>query len=470
MRLRTNRPGITSRGMRPTDPSSEHSTQVRKVVASSLLGTVIEYYDFLLYSTMAALVFGRLYFPTSSGSVSTIAAFGTLAAGYAARPIGGILFGHFGDRIGRKSMLVLSMILMGGASFLIGALPTYDAIGIAAPILLVTFRIIQGIAVGGEFGGAALMVVEHADAKRRGAWTGIMLLGSPIGSVLSTLAVMLVSLLPDDSFYAWGWRVPFLISALLLAIGLYIRLSVVESPVFQDAVEKSQREVRERPPALQVLRNPATLATACAVGIGPFALTALVSTHMIAYATGIGYDISVIMRTLMFTSMLSLIAIPLFAALSDRLGRRVVVLAGAIGSVLFALPLYAMVDTGSIFLMTLGVLTAQVFQNAMYAPLAPLLAELFGTRVRYTGVSMGYQLASLVGAGFTPLIAAGFMAATNGSSVPLSALIAVSSTITIVAIWRLAETRGRDLATDDVSPPPTTVGAVPESIDARDRL
>ncbi|WP_280422258.1 MFS transporter [Nocardia carnea] len=431
-----------------TPGAASDNTQLRKVALSSLLGTVLEYYDFLLYSTMAALVFGRLFFPSSNSAASTIAAFGTLAAGYAARPIGGILFGHFGDRLGRKSMLIVTMLMMGGASFVIGLLPDYGSIGVLAPILLVALRLIQGIAIGGEWGGAALMVIEHADNERRGRWAGIMQLGSPIGFLLSTVVVMVVSMLPDESLYSWGWRLPFLLSGVLVAVGLYVRLGVVESPVFRDALEQAESEPKATTPLLQLLRTPRPLVLACAAGIGPFALTALTTSHIIAYATDIGYDQSEVMRALVAMSVLSLIGIPLFSALSDRLGRRAVTMAGAIGAVVFALPLYALVNTGSALWLTVGLLIAQVVQNLMYAPLAPLLAEMFGTEMRYTGVSLGYQMASLIGAGFGPLIASSFLASTGGSSLPLSAIIVVTALLTATAIWRMAETRGRDLTAD----------------------
>lgn len=307
------------------------------------------------------------------------------------------------------------------------------------------------------------MVVEHADAGRRGMWAGLMQLGSPFGSMLSTLAVTLVTLLPADDFLSWGWRLPFLLSAVLLMIGMYVRLSVVESPVFQEAAAKADAQAPPRVPALQVLRNPRTLALACAAGIGPFALTALISSHMIAYATGIGYAVPDVMRAHMWTVAVAIIGIPLFSAVSDRLGRRAVSLAGAVGAILFAVPLYAMVNTGSVVLLTLGMMIAQVMQNLMYAPLAPLLSEMFGTEVRYTGISLGYQLASLIGAGFTPLIASGLVAGTGGSSLPLSVIVVLSAGVTIVAIWRIAETTGRDLAGDWTgSPVPPAGPSTPE--------
>lgn len=427
-------------------PPSGDIAQLRKVTLSSLLGTTIEYYDFLLYSTMAALVFGDLFFPSSNSAVSTIAAFGTLAAGYVARPLGGLVFGHFGDRLGRKSMLVITMVMMGIASFAIGILPTYEQIGMLAPVLLVTLRVVQGVAVGGEWGGAALMVAEHSDDRRRGLWTGLMQLGSPIGFLLSTSAVMLATLLPDASFESWGWRLPFIASAALLAIGLYVRMSVVESPVFEQAAAKAEVAAEAKPPVLQLLRRPRPLILACAVGIGPFAMTALITSHIIAYTTSVGYSSSTVMRILVLMSVVSIVTIPGFSALSDRVGRRAVSLTGAAVAVLYAFPLYMMINTGSIALLTVALLFGQVVQSAMYAPLAPMLSEMFGTDVRYTGVSFGYQFASLIGAGFTPMIAASLLVASDGSSLPLSLILVGTACVTILAAWIASETRGKNLA------------------------
>ncbi len=416
---------------------------LRRVALSSLLGTAIEYYDFLVYGTMSALVFGLVFFPDSDPAVATIAAFGTLAAGYVARPLGGILFGHFGDRVGRKSMLVLTMVLMGASSFVIGLLPTYSAIGVAAPILLVLLRVVQGIAIGGEWGGATLMVTEHADADRRGFWNGLMQMGSPIGSLLSVGVVTIVTLLPDDDLLSWGWRVPFLVSLLLLGLGVYVRLSVTESPVFE-AAARDVRTAHTAPPFLQVLKRPRTLILACAVGIGPFALTALISTYMISYATAIGYHRTDVMTALIFTSLTGLVAIPLFSALSDFLGRRVVMLAGAIGIIVYAWPFYALIDMRSQGYLILAMVIAQIIQSMMFAPLGALFSEMFGTAVRYTGASMGYQLAALLGAGFTPLIASS-LHAHDVSSGPLVLLAGGCGLVTVAAVLRLTETRGRDL-------------------------
>ncbi|MEV3964416.1 MFS transporter [Nocardia sp. NPDC050193] len=423
------------------ESASTDLAQLRRVAASSLLGTAIEYYDFLLYSTMTALVFNKVFFPDSNPALGTVAAFGTLAAGYLARPIGGIVFGHFGDRLGRKKMLVLTMVMMGAASFLIGVLPTYQAVGALAPVLLVLLRVVQGVAIGGEWGGATLMVTEHAEPSTRGFWNGVMQMGSPIGSLLSSAVVAVVAMLPEDDLLSWGWRIPFLASIILLAAGLYTRIGVTESPVFRetaDTVEKPQI------PLLSVLRRPRNLLLACGVGIGPFALTALISTYMISYTTSIGYERSSAVTGLLFVSTTALISIPVFSALSDRVGRRPVVLSGAVAIVVLAWPMYALVDSGSVPLLIIAMALGQVIQSAMFAPLGALLSEMFGTAVRYTGASMGYQLAALIGGGFTPLIASTLLAG-GPSSIPLITLAMCCGAITIVSIHRVRETSGQDL-------------------------
>ncbi|WP_431309350.1 MFS transporter [Gordonia sesuvii] len=418
-----------------------------RVAVSSFLGTAIEYYDFLLYSTMAALVFGSLFFPESgSGGVATIAAFGTLAAGYVARPIGGLLFGHYGDRLGRKRTLVASMMLMGVASTLIGVLPGYDSIGIAAPALLILLRTVQGIAVGGEYGGAALMIIEHAGARRRGSWVGIMQMGSSIGSLAATGAIALVTLLPEDDFESWGWRIPFMVSAALLIIGLYVRLSVTESPIFKEAEAKERQQSAHSVPALEILKNQKKpLILACAVGIGPFALTALISSYMIAYGTEVGFSRSEVIQAMLMVNIMSTFTIPAFSALSDFAGRKPVVVSGAVGAVLWAWPMYAMAGSGSVWMLTVGMMIGQVVQNLMYSPLASMFSEMFSTEVRYTGVSMGYQMASLLGAGFTPMLAATLVLATGGSSLPLILIMVTAACVTLVALTMLREPRGVDL-------------------------
>ncbi|MGW0759993.1 MFS transporter [Streptomyces sp. NPDC002814] len=431
--------------------------QLRRVALSGLLGTAVEFYDFLVYGTVAALVFGDLFFPKADPAVGTIAAFGTFAAGYVARPLGGIVFGHFGDRIGRKSMMLLTMALMGCGSFLIGVLPTYDAIGVWAPVLLVTLRVVQGIAIGGEWGGATLMVVEHAErtqSGRRGMWSSFTMLGAPLGSVLSAGMVTLVSGLPDDQFRAWGWRVPFLLSIVLLAVGLFVRHKVAESPLFAQV----KREPRARPPVVEVLRRPKPVLMACGVGIGAFTAQSLLTGFMISYAVDIGYSRSQVLTAVTIASCVALLVLPAASALSDRVGRRPVVLAGAVASATLAFPVLALVDSGSPGLLILALALGHgVAQSTMYGPLGALLTEMFGTRVRYTGASLGYQAATLVGAGFSPLIASSLLASYGGGSTPVSLLLCGGAAVTALTVWRLRETRENALAnreTHAVTPTP----------------
>ncbi|MET7271156.1 MULTISPECIES: MFS transporter [Streptomyces] len=430
----------------PRQPSPENR-QLRRVALSGLLGTTVEFYDFLVYGTVAALVFGELFFPGADPAVGTIAAFGTFAAGYAARPLGGIVFGHFGDRIGRKSMMLLTMALMGGGSFLIGLLPTYGAIGVWAPVLLVALRVVQGIAIGGEWGGATLMVVEHAESTqgdRRGLWSSSTQLGAPLGSVLSAGVVALVSALPDDDFRSWGWRVPFLLSVVLLAVGLFVRLKVAESPLFA----QGKREPVTRPPVLEVLRRPKTVLLAACVGIGAFTAQSLLTGFMISYAVDQGYSRPQVLTAVTVASCVALAVLPAASALSDRIGRRPVVLAGAVACAALAFPVLALVDSGSPGLLILAlVLGHGIAQSTMYGPLGALLTELFGTEVRYTGASLGYQAATLIGAGFSPLIASSLVASSGGGSTPVALLLCAGAAITGVTVLRMRETHTARLDT-----------------------
>jgi metabolite-proton symporter len=418
-----------------------------------MLGTAVEFYDFLVYGTVAALVFGELFFPGADPAVGTIAAFGTFAAGYVARPIGGIVFGHFGDRLGRKNMLLLTMGLMGGASFLIGVLPTYDTAGVWAPVLLITLRVVQGIAIGGEWGGATLMVVEHAGERRRGLWSSFTQMGAPLGSLISASVVALISTLPKDQFAAWGWRVPFLLSVLLLGVGLFVRLKVVESPLFAE-VKKDRAE--SRLPILDVLRRPKPVLLACCVGIGAFTAQSLLTSYLIAYATGIGYPRPQVLTALTVSAAVALVVLPCASALSDRIGRRPVVLTGAILSAATAFPVLALVDSRSSGALILAVVIGHgISQSLMYGPLGALFSEMFGTRVRYTGASLGYQGATLVGAGFSPMIA-GSLVASSGNGTPVALLLCGGSLITALTVWFVRETSRTSLAEEPTPELPTT--------------
>ena len=408
-------------------------------------------YDFLLYGTAAALVFGPLFFPDLDPLVGVIASFGTLAAGYFARPLGGIVFGHFGDRLGRKRMLLTTMILMGVASTLIGLLPTYAQIGIAAPVILVLLRVLQGVAVGGEWGGAALMTVEHAKAGSRGVWGGVTQMGAPSGAVLATLALTLAGLLPDDQFMSWGWRVPFLASVVLIGVGLFVRLRVSESPVF--AAAKPKEAARGRIPFVDVVSaRPRNLLLAVTAGIAPFAAQGVFTAFIISYAIGIGYDRSTALTAVVVSSTLAIAMTPVFARLSDLVGRRPVYLGGALAVAAVAFPAFWLVNTGHpAALVAATVLAQSVVVTAMYAPMAALLAEMFDTHLRYTGASVSYQTASVLGAGLSPIAAASLLTAAGGGTAThgISWLLVAAGLVSAAAIWFAGETGRRDLSDID---------------------
>jgi MFS family permease len=420
-------------------------TQLRRAVLSSYLGSVIEYYDFLLYATASAVVFNKVFFSNLDPLVGTVAAFGALATGYFARPLGGIVFGHFGDRIGRKRMLILSMVLMGVGSTLIGALPTYDQIGVWAPILLVFLRVVQGIAVGGEWGGAVLMSAEHA-SSRRGLWASFTNAGAPSGVVLSTLVLAVsAALTGEQDFLAWGWRIPFLLSIVLLGIGLFVRARVAETPVFAEAAAAAKPA---KPPLLEVLRHhPRNLLLSIGVGFGAFVAQGTITTFLISYVVQAGFPRPTVLNALTLSSFVAIFGIIGFSALSDRLGRRPVVLAGAAAMAVYAFLLFPMVDSGSALLLTLAVVVGQgIVHTAWYGPLAALYTELFSTGARYTGASLGYQISGL-GAGLAPVIFATVLAA-GGGTTTISIIIAAGCLLSIGSILALRETATADLTVD----------------------
>ena len=426
-----------------TPPSTGRaSTQLRRAVLSSYLGSVIEYYDFLLYATASAVVFNRVFFSDLDPLVGTVASFGTLATGYLARPLGGALFGHFGDRLGRKRMLVLTMALMGVASVLIGVLPTYAQIGALAPVLLVVLRIAQGVAVGGEWGGAVLMSAEHA-TSRRGLWASFTNAGAPSGMVVSTVVLALASAATgEEQFLAWGWRIPFLLSAVLLAIGLFVRARVQETPVFAAAAKPAA------PPLIEVFRrHPRNLALSVGVGFGAFVAQGTLTTFVISYAVQAGFSRQTVLNALTVSSVAAIIGIIGFSALSDRLGRRPVVLAGALAMAVWSFVLFPMIDSGSTSLLVLAVVLGQgVIHASMYGPLAALYTELFSTQARYTGASLGYQIAG-TGAGLAPVVFAAVLG--GGSTGPVSAIIAVCCLVTVGCVLALRETRETDLTAQE---------------------
>ena len=426
--------------------TDQPATPIRRVVLASFIGTTIEWYDYFIYGTAAALVFNKLFFPSLDPFTGTIAAFGTFAVGFFARPIGGLVFGHYGDKLGRKTMLITTLVMMGLATFLIGCLPTHAAIGVAAPILLVVLRFIQGFGVGGEWGGAVLMAVEHGHQGRRGFYASWAQAGVPVGLLLATgIFSLLNAQLTDEQFIAWGWRVPFLIGILLLAVGLYIRLAILESPLFK----KLQEEEPDRPaPIREVLRkHPRSILIAMGARFAENASFYIFTVFIYAYARDqLQLDRQVILNGILIASAAQFVAVPCFGALSDRVGRRPIYLFGAVFTALFAMPFFLLVNTQTPGLITLAlVLAVAVGHAAMYGPQAAFFSELFGTRVRYSGVSLGYQLASPFAGGLAPIIAAVLIKWSSGNPWPVAVYLIITCLITITAIRFAKETFDTDL-------------------------
>jgi len=436
-----------------TELRPPHSpTQLRRAVLSSYLGSVIEYYDFMLYATASAVVFSQVFFSQLDPLTGTVASFGTLATGYIARPIGGIVFGHFGDRLGRKKMLIITMVLMGVASILIGLLPGYDSIGVWAPVLLVFMRIVQGFAVGGEWAGAVLLSAEHATA-RRGLWASFTSAGAPSGLVLSTLVLTgAAAITSPEQFLAWGWRIPFLLSAVLLVVGLIVRATVEETPVFRAAAVKDTGPA----PLVQVLRrHPRKVALAVGIGFSAFVAQSTITTFVVSYAVQQGFTRPTVLNALTIASAVSIVAILAFSALSDHIGRRPVIIGGAalMGAFVFVLfPLIGSHDPG--LLLLAFVIPMAIFHPAMYGPLGALYSELFDTRTRYTGASLAYQIAG-TGAGLAPLLFAGLFSGPGGTNTTaIAAIIAACCVVTIGCVLATAETSETDLA-DHAAPAET---------------
>jgi MHS family shikimate/dehydroshikimate transporter-like MFS transporter len=426
-------------GHRLADRSQAPVGSIKPVILASFIGTAIEWYDFFLYGTAAALVFNKLFFPNVSPLAGTLSAFGTFAVGFVARPVGGIIFGHFGDRIGRKSMLIYSLLIMGIATFIIGLLPTYESIGIWAPLLLVTMRFAQGIGVGGEWGGAVLMAVEHSTKGSRGFHGSWVQMGVGAGLLLSTITFTLFSSsLSQAEFLAWGWRIPFLLSVILIGVGLFIRLRIFETPIF--ARLKETRGETQRP-IVEVLRQqPKDILLAMGMRFaenGPFYI---MSVFVLSYGEAhLRLPRSTMLTGVIIASAISLLVIPIYGAFSDRIGRRPVYQAGALFTLLFAFPFFWLLETRSSSLIWLGiVLAVNLGHDPMYAVQASYFSELFGTRVRYTGASLSYQLSSVFAGGLAPLIATGLLAWLGSPAV--AGYVAAMALITIVSTCLATET------------------------------
>jgi MFS transporter, MHS family, shikimate and dehydroshikimate transport protein len=442
----TARPDQRCLGSRPHDTGSADATSVGRVVVASFIGTAIEWYDFFLYGTAAALVFNRLFFPTLDPLSGTIAAFATYAVGFFARPIGGVVFGHFGDRVGRKSMLVATLVMMGVATCLVGVLPTYQHIGLFAPILLVLLRFVQGLAVGGEWGGAVLLVAEHSAIGRRGFHASWVQVGVPVGMLLATGAFTLVTLLPEGAFLSWGWRIPFLLGIVLTGFGYFVRLRVLESPVFARAA--TTLPARPTPPIVEILRDHRrSVLLSMGARLAENVFFYVFTVWVLSYATQqLGLPRSTLLNGVLLGSAFQLVAIPLFGAMSDRLGRRPVYVGGAVFLLLFTFPFFWLIETRSTGLIWLAIGLGLIGHAAMYGPQAAFFSELFGTRTRYTGASLGYQLASPFAGGLAPLIASALLRWGNNNTWPVAAYLISTALITIGCVLAARETHRRDLS------------------------
>jgi metabolite-proton symporter len=410
-----------------------HAQAVRRATLASVVGTTIEWYDFFLYGTAAALVFPQLFFPGQNAFAGILAAFATQFVGFVARPVGAAIFGHFGDRIGRKTTLMATLFLMAFGTVLIGLLPTYQTIGIAAPIILVLLRIIQGIGVGGEWGGSVLLSMEWGHQKRRGLSASWPQMGVPIGLVLSTGVVRITSgMTGTEGFLAYGWRIPFILSILLIGVGLFVRMRVIESPEFE-AVRKANLVVKN--PLIEVFkRQPKQVLLTALVRTSEQAPFYLFITFVLTYAVKqLKLNSNSILDDTLIAAALGLISIPLFGRLSDRFGRRRVYGIGIVLTAVFAFPYFGLLNTGNSLLVGLAIVLSLVLHDVQYGPQAALIAESFDADIRYTGAGMGYQLASVIAGGPAPLIAAALLAAT-GDSTSISIYIIICCAISMLAL------------------------------------
>jgi metabolite-proton symporter len=427
---------------------------LRRVVGASMAGTVVEWYEFFLYATAATLVFGPVFFPNAGSQLDGImAAFVTYAVGFIARPLGGIVFGHFGDKYGRKQLLQLSIILVGISTFLMGCLPTFDSIGYWAPALLVTLRFIQGFAVGGEWGGAVLLVAEHAPDKSRGFWSSWPQAAAPVGNLLATIVLFtLSSVLSSEDFLGWGWRVAFWLSAVIVIIGYYIRTKITDAPVFLEAQQQAKESKQVSYGVFEVLkRYPKGVLCAMGLRFAENILYYLVVTFSITYLTvAVKIDTSQILLFMMFAHVAHFIAIPQFGRLSDKVGRKPVFFTGVVLAAAWGFFSFPMMDTGNSFWIVAAVMLGMVFHAMMYAGQPAFMSEMFPTRMRYSGVSMGFQVASIVAGSMAPIIASGLLNK-FGSSTPIALYLLAACVLTGTAVLAIKETRGISLRDVDAA-------------------
>jgi MFS family permease len=426
-------------------PEAEHRLQLRKAVIASTVGTTIEWYDFLLYSTVTGLVFGKLFFPHSEPLVGVLEAFAIYTVGFIARPIGAAIFGHYGDRIGRKSTLIATLLITGLATFAVGLVPTYESIGIWGAVILTIIRFIQGIGVGGEWGGSVLLAMEWARTnKHRGFIASWPQLGGPAGLLLANVAVLVFSTISGDQFLVWGWRIPFLLSIVMVGIGLYIRLRILETPAFQRIVAEQRVE---RAPVIEVLkRQPREVILSALARTAEQAPAYIYLAFVFAYGTQVLHqDRDFLLSALITAGVISLFSIPIAGALSDRFGRKRIYLIGSVLTGIFGFIYFAMLNTMVPSWIFLGIVLSFVPHDLMYGPQGALIAECFTPRLRYSGASIGYQLASITAGGPAPLIATALLAAT-GSGYAIAAYIALCAIISIIATVMMPDHTNRDIS------------------------
>ncbi|MGD6979128.1 MULTISPECIES: MFS transporter [Citricoccus] len=439
------------------EPSSAHHLDrknLRRVVTASMAGTVVEWYEFFLYATAATIVFNKIFFPAGGSELDAIInAFLTYAVGFVARPIGGIVFGHFGDKYGRKGLLQLAIILVGVTTFLMGCLPTFDAVGYAAPIMLVILRFFQGFAVGGEWGGAVLLVSEHSPDKERGFWASWPQAAVPMGNLLATVVLLILNgVLSEEDFLAWGWRIAFWLSVVIVAVGYYIRTKVTDAPIFQEAKAELEQNAKAGYGVIEVLkRYPRGVFTAMGLRFGENILYYMVVTFSITYlSTQLDMETGTILRLLLVAHVIHFIVVPLVGRMTDKVGRRLPYAIGATLMIAWGFLAFPMFNTKNEWIILVTIILGLMVHALMYAGQPAIMSEMFPTRMRYSGVSLGYQVTSIVAGSLAPIIATTLLR-DFGSWVPVSIYIAIAAVVTLIAVAVARETVGSSLhELDDV--------------------
>ena len=432
----------------PAPDGTYKESSLRRVVTASMAGTVVEWYEFFLYATAATLVFNLIMFPPSDDPYAgIIAAFVTYAVGFVARPLGGIVFGHFGDKYGRKKLLQLAIILVGVATFLMGCLPTFAQVGYWAPALLVLLRFAQGFAVGGEWGGGVLLVAEHSPNKSRGFWASFPQAAVPIGNLVATVVLLILSrTLSQEAFLAWGWRIGFWLSVVIVAIGYYVRTKITDAPIFVEAQKEVEQQDHVRYGVFEVLkRYPRGVLTAMGLRFAENIMYYLVVTFSITYLKiALEVDTAEILGMLVIAHVVHMIVIPLVGGLADRIGRKPVYTVGVIGAAAWGFIAFPMFNTKDPVIIILAICLGLVIHSFMYAPQPAIMSEMFPTRMRYSGVSLGYQVTSIVAGSLAPIIATALLSA-YGSYIPVAVYLAIAAAITLIAVISLRETKGISL-------------------------